>query len=52
MIALVCFIWTVLVSPFKTKSQLAAENAALRLFSVLSAPLGSRFLSYIGRLVP
>jgi transposase InsO family protein len=30
MIALVCFIWTVLVSPFKSKSGLAAENAALR----------------------
>jgi hypothetical protein len=30
MIALVCFIWTVLVSPFKSKSRLAAENAALR----------------------
>jgi type II secretory pathway pseudopilin PulG len=30
MIALVCFIWTVLVSPFKPKSRLAAENAALR----------------------
>jgi hypothetical protein len=30
MIALVCFIWAVLVSPFKSKSGLAAENAALR----------------------
>jgi transposase InsO family protein len=30
MIALVCFIWTVLVSPFKSKSGLAAENAVLR----------------------
>ena len=30
MIALVCFICTVLVSPFKSKSRLAAENAALR----------------------
>jgi transposase InsO family protein len=30
MIALVYFIWTVLVSPFKSKSRLAAENAALR----------------------
>jgi hypothetical protein len=30
MIALVCFIWTVLVSPFKSKSGLAAESAVLR----------------------
>ena len=30
MIALVCFIWTVLLSPFKSKSGLAAENAVLR----------------------
>lgn len=30
MIALVCFIWSVVTAPFKSKSQLAAENAALR----------------------
>jgi transposase InsO family protein len=30
MIALVCFIWSVLTAPFKSNSQLEAENAALR----------------------
>jgi transposase InsO family protein len=30
MIALLCFVFTVLVSPFRSKSQLEAENAALR----------------------
>ena len=30
MIALLCFVLTVLVSPFKSKSRLEAENAALR----------------------
>ena len=30
MIALVCFIWGVVLSPFKSKGRLAAENAALR----------------------
>ena len=30
MIALLCFVLTVLVSPFKLKSRLEAENAALR----------------------
>jgi hypothetical protein len=30
MIALVCFVLAVLVSPFKSKSRLEAENAALR----------------------
>jgi len=30
MIALLCFFLTLLVSPFKSKSRLAAENAALR----------------------
>jgi hypothetical protein len=30
MIALVCFVLNVLLSPFKSKSQLEAENAALR----------------------
>jgi hypothetical protein len=30
MIALVCFIWAVLISPFKSKSRLEVENAALR----------------------
>src|SRR5476649_2363306 len=30
MIALLCFILTVLISPFKSKSRLEAENAALR----------------------
>jgi hypothetical protein len=30
MIALLCFVLAVLVSPFKSKSQLEAENAALR----------------------
>jgi transposase InsO family protein len=30
MIALICFVLTVLVSPFKSKSRLEAENAALR----------------------
>src|SRR5262245_18614615 len=30
MIALVCFVLTVLLSPFKSKSRLEAENAALR----------------------
>ena len=30
MIALVCFIWSVLTAPFKSKSRLEVENAALR----------------------
>ena len=30
MIALVCFVLAVLTSPFKSKSRLEAENAALR----------------------
>src|ERR1700751_901769 len=30
MIALICFVLAVLVSPFKSKSRLEAENAALR----------------------
>src|SRR4029434_11230577 len=30
MIALLCFVLTILVSPFKSKSRLEAENAALR----------------------
>jgi hypothetical protein len=30
MIALVCFIWSVLTTPFKSNSELEAENAALR----------------------
>jgi hypothetical protein len=30
MIALICFIWSVLTAPFKSKSRLALENAALR----------------------
>ena len=30
MIALLCFFLTLLVSPFKSKSRLEAENAALR----------------------
>jgi hypothetical protein len=30
MIALVCFIWSVFTAPFKSKSRLEAENAALR----------------------
>jgi transposase InsO family protein len=30
MIALICFIWSVSTAPFKSKSQLEAENAALR----------------------
>jgi len=30
MIALLCFVLNVLVSPFKSKSRLEAENAALR----------------------
>ena len=30
MIALLCFVLNVLVSPFKSTSQLEAENAALR----------------------
>jgi hypothetical protein len=30
MIALVSFVWTVLVSSFKSKSRLEAENAVLR----------------------
>jgi len=30
MIALVCFIWSILTAPFKSKSRLEAENAALR----------------------
>jgi hypothetical protein len=30
MIALVCFIWSVSTAPFKSNSQLEAENAALR----------------------
>jgi hypothetical protein len=30
MIELLCFVLTALVSPFKSKSQLEAENAALR----------------------
>ena len=30
MIALLCFVLAVLVSPFKSKSRLEAENAALR----------------------
>ncbi len=30
MVGLVCFIWSVLVPPFKSKSRLEAENAALR----------------------
>jgi hypothetical protein len=31
MVALVCFILAALASPFKSKSRLEAENAALRL---------------------
>jgi hypothetical protein len=30
MVALICFVLTVLASPFKSKSRLEAENAALR----------------------
>jgi len=30
MIALICFVLAVLASPFKSKSRLEAENAALR----------------------
>jgi hypothetical protein len=30
MIALVCFIWSVLTNPFKSKTRLELENAALR----------------------
>ena len=30
MIALVCFVWNVLISPFKSDSRLEAENVALR----------------------
>jgi hypothetical protein len=30
MVALVCFIWSALAAPFKSKSRLEAENAALR----------------------
>ena len=30
MVALVCLIWSVLAAPFKSKSRLEAENAALR----------------------
>jgi hypothetical protein len=30
MIALVCFVLAILTSPFKSKSRLEAENAALR----------------------
>jgi len=30
MIALICFIWSVVTARFKSKSQLEAENAALR----------------------
>jgi len=30
MIALLCFVFNVLISPFKSKSRLEAENAALR----------------------
>jgi hypothetical protein len=30
MIALVCFIWSALTAPFKSKSRLEVENAALR----------------------
>jgi hypothetical protein len=30
MIALVCFVWSVLISPFKSDSRLEAENVALR----------------------
>ncbi|MEJ2653428.1 MAG: helix-turn-helix domain-containing protein, partial [Gammaproteobacteria bacterium] len=30
MIALVCFIWAVLIGPFKSKRRLELENAALR----------------------
>ena len=30
MIALVCFIWSVVPIPFKSRSRLEAENAALR----------------------
>jgi hypothetical protein len=30
MIALVCFIWSVLISPFKSENRLEAENVALR----------------------
>ena len=36
MIALLCFVLTVLVSPFKAKSRLEAENAAL----IYLAPFG------------
>jgi len=31
MIALVCFIWSVLISPLKSESRLEADNVALRL---------------------
>ena len=30
MVALLCFLWTLLASPFKSKTGLEAENAALR----------------------
>jgi hypothetical protein len=35
MIALLCFFLTLLVSPFKSKSRLEAENAALRAHPIL-----------------
>jgi hypothetical protein len=30
MVVLLCLLWTLLASPFKSKSRLEAENAALR----------------------
>jgi len=30
MVALICFIWSVLAAPFKSRSRLEAENMALR----------------------
>jgi hypothetical protein len=35
MIALLCFFLTLLASPFKSKSRLEAENAALRAHPIL-----------------
>jgi hypothetical protein len=43
MIALLCFFLTLIASPFKLKSRLAAENAALRQSAgtARSRPLGA-----------
>jgi hypothetical protein len=45
MFALFCFVLALLTSPFKSKSRLEAENAALRHQLIVFEPLNSQFYS-------